>query len=220
MSNNNMSDVRSLRERLNRKINDRDRLQHDIEKIREKISQRKRQIERGPAVAEYLEKFSEEILGREIRKFEEVVSTALKEVLDQKISLKAETTTKGNKLNIQFSIERNGASEDLKRGQGGSVQNIVSTILRVYVILKLDPVFHRRFIVMDEQDCWLSPNLIPRFFGIMRDLAKKLSFQLIVISHHEHRDLESYVDKIYYLSSDSDTGVKANLIHDSNSLTS
>ena len=47
-----------------------------------------------------------------------------------------------------------------------------------------------------------------------------LEFQLIVISHHEHRDLESYVDKIYYLSSDSDTGVKANLIHDSNSLTS
>ena len=69
-------------------------------------------------------------------------------------------------------------------GQGGSVCNILSVGLRLIALSQLPEQAHRPFLVLDEQDCWLRPALIPAFMRLINAIAHKLSLQLLVISHH------------------------------------
>src|SRR5207249_4930964 len=94
-------------------------------------------------------------------------------------------------------IERNGQPEDIMKGQGGSVANILSVGLRMFGLTTLDPADHRRFLVLDEQDCWLRPDLVPRLVKIVYDASKALGFQVLMISHHDFSAFQQYADKIY-----------------------
>ena len=94
-------------------------------------------------------------------------------------------------------FRRGGNREDVLRGQGGSVTNILSVGLRMFALTTLDEKSHRRFLVLDEQDCWLRPDLVPRLIKIVRDAGKALGFQVIVISHHDTAAFERYADRIY-----------------------
>lgn len=139
------------------------------------------------------QKLFEEVLG----KLEQKLSIALHEVLEQPILFKANASFKRGAANVEFSIERDGNAEDVNKGQGGSVQNILSVGLRLFALARLDPDQHRRFLVLDEQDCWLRPELVPRLVNIVHRAAKELGFQVIMISHHDVGLFEKYADKIY-----------------------
>ena len=69
------------------------------------------------------------------------------------------------------------------RGQGGSVANIVSVGLRMFAITTLDERRHRRFLVLDEQDCWLHPDLVSKLVRIVQEAGAALGFQVLMISH-------------------------------------
>lgn len=139
------------------------------------------------------QKLFEEVLGV----LEEKLSIALQEVLEQPIEFKADASFKRGAASVDFSIQRDGNSEDVNRGQGGSVQNVLSVGLRLFALARLDVQEHRRFLVLDEQDCWLRPELVPRLVNIVHRAAKELGFQVIMISHHDVGLFEKYADKIY-----------------------
>ena len=86
------------------------------------------------------------------------------------------------------------------RGQGGSVANILSVGLRMFALTTLDPSQHRRFLVLDEQDCWLRPDLVPRLVKIVHDAGRALGFQVLMISHHDATNFSRYADRIYRLT--------------------
>jgi predicted ATPase len=83
------------------------------------------------------------------------------------------------------------------KGQGGSVANVLSVGLRMFALTTLDPAVHRRFLVLDEQDCWLRPDLVPRLVKIVHEAGRALGFQVLMISHHDISAFEQYADKIY-----------------------
>jgi len=112
---------------------------------------------------------------------------------------------------VEFSIEREGNSEDIMRGQGGSVANILSVGLRMFALSTLDETDHRRFLVLDEQDCWLRPDIVPRLVKIVHEAAHGLGFQVLMISHHDIALFERYADRIYQLSLDREGEVQAKL---------
>ena len=58
---------------------------------------------------------------------------------------------------------------------------------------------HRRFLILDEQDCWLRPDLVPDLMRIIHTIAHKLQFQIMVISHHDVSLFREYADRIYRL---------------------
>src|SRR5262245_17010348 len=98
---------------------------------------------------------------------------------------------------MSFHIERNSQPEDIMKGQGGSVANILSVGLRMFALTTLDPAVHRRFLVLDEQDCWLRPDLVPRLVKIVHDAGRALGFQVLMISHHDVSAFEQYASKLY-----------------------
>jgi ABC-type glutathione transport system ATPase component len=125
------------------------------------------------------------------------LTVALQEILEQPLRLKAKTEFKRDMAAVEFCIERDGEEEDILRGQGGSVANILSVGLRMFALTTLDAAEHRRFLVLDEQDCWLRPDLVPKLVKMVRDAGRALAFQVLMISHHDVAIFERYADKIY-----------------------
>ena len=82
------------------------------------------------------------------------------------------------------------------RDRGGSVQNILSVGLRLFALASLSQE-HRGFLVLDEQDCWLRPELVPKLVQIVHQAGHELGFQVLMISHHDTRLFDDHADKMY-----------------------
>jgi hypothetical protein len=128
---------------------------------------------------------------------EEKLTIALQEILEQPLRFRAAPDFKRGTATVEFSIDHAGHAEDIIRGQGGSVANILSVGLRMFALTTLDESKHRRFLVLDEQDCWLRPDLVPRLVKIVRDAGQALGYQVLMISHHDVAIFEQYADRIY-----------------------
>lgn len=143
----------------------------------------------------------EEVLGV----LESKLTIAIQEVLGQPIKFKSTPNFKRGAAAVSFSIDREGNEEDVLRGQGGSVQNVLSVGLRMFALATLDKDHHRRFLVLDEQDCWLRPELVPRLVNIVHRAAKELEFQVLMISHHDVGLFDRYADRVYRLTPNKST---------------
>ncbi len=159
-------------------------------------------------VTEALEILNKELFDKLLGVIEEKMSIALQEVLEQPIRLKAKVDWKRNSASVDFWIEREKNKEDIMKGQGGSVANIISVGLRMFALTALDEKKHRRFLVLDEQDCWLHPDLVPRLVKIVLEAGRALGFQILMISHHNEAYFKRYADKVYKLVSKGDSGVE------------
>src|SRR5438046_2129006 len=80
----------------------------------------------APKVEQSLDLLSQKLFEQLVGVLEEKLTLALREVLDQPISLRASTGFSRGSVTIDFYIERDGHHEDIMRGQGGSVANILS----------------------------------------------------------------------------------------------
>jgi ABC-type glutathione transport system ATPase component len=148
-------------------------------------------------VSTALELLSQMLFQRTLSLIEENLTIALQEVLEQPIHLKTEADWKRGAATVEFWIEREGKPEDIMKGQGGSVANVLSVGLRMFALTALDESVHRRFLVLDEQDCWIRPALVPRLVRVVRAAGKTLGFQVIMISHHDVSAFEHYADRVY-----------------------
>lgn len=164
------------------------------------------------SVLSALDKLDSELFRNITSLLEDKLSIALQEILEQDVKLKVETSPQGKSIGFKFKTERNGCEEDIMKGNGGSVVNILSVCLRLFALTQMPEVKHRRFLVLDEQDCWLQPDLVPRFAKIIHQAAKALGFQLLVISHHDSNVFLDYADRIFRLEP-SDNGVKVEVIN-------
>lgn len=142
---------------------------------------------------------------------EDKLSIALQEVLEQSIRLKVESVLSHKSIGFEFSIERDGHEEHILKGCGGSVANILSVGLRLFALTCLNEKEHRRFLVLDEQDCWLQPELIPRFIKIIKEAAVALNFQILMISHHDPSLFYDQADRVFQLEQHP-SGVRVNIL--------
>ena len=60
-------------------------------------------------------------------------------------------------------------------------------------------------LILDEQDCWLKPDLVSKLVKIIKSAASELGFQMIMISHHDISAFVDIADKIYRLEQNGDT---------------
>lgn len=165
-------------------------------------------LELAPKVEAALQTLSQQVFAQLVGTLEDTLTIALQEVLEQPIRLRALPDYKRGGATVEFFIERDGQREDIMRGQGGSVANILSVGLRMFALARLDDVEHRPFLVLDEPDGWLRPELVPRLVKIIHDAGTKLGFQVLLISHHEVDTFREYADKIYEFQPQPDGSVK------------
>jgi ABC-type glutathione transport system ATPase component len=88
---------------------------------------------------------------------------------------------------------------------------VLSVGLRLFALATLDPAKHCRFLVLDEQDCWLKPELVPKLVKIVHAAGRALGFQVLMISHHDPSLFSQYADRIYSFQPQADGTVKVEL---------
>ena len=186
----------ALRSRFDRLEGRRQQVLADLDRLRRRLARVEERLALAPAVEDALRKLSDELFGRLARTIERQLTLALQEVLNQPIELKVEQSFLRGAATMRFRIERGGQPEDIMRGQGGSVANVLSVGLRIFALMMLDEKKHRRFLVLDEQDCWLAPDLVPRLVKLVRAAGRSLGFQVLMISHHSLQTFERYADRI------------------------
>ena len=189
-----------IRKRLDRLSWQRDDLTEKAKRVATRLKDLDGHLGIAGEVSEALEHLGKELFEEVLGLMEKKLSLAIEEVLDQPIRFKSEAAFKGGTAHVSFSVERDGNKEDVQRGQGGSVQNILSVGLRMFALANLEKSEHRRFLVLDEQDCWLRPELVPRLVNIVHQAARELEFQVIMISHHDIGLFQKYADKVYRLN--------------------
>lgn len=159
-------------------------------------------------VSTALKTLSDRLFQQTLDVVQEKLTIALQEILEQPIQFRATADFKRGAATVEFSVLRNGHEEDIMRGQGGSVANVLSVGLRMFALTALDPHRHRGFLVLDEQDCWLRPELVPRLVKMVHDAGRALGFQVLMISHHDVALFDQYADKIYEFQPQPDGGVE------------
>lgn len=165
-------------------------------------------LELAPQAQARLEDLSRELFGELMEEVESNLTHAVREILGQDRKVVSRREVKQGKFHINLEIEHQGQVEDILQGQGGSVCNILSVGLRLIGLAQLDPEKHRRFLVLDEQDCWLRPELVPKFTKLIAAIGEKLGLQVLSISHHAVDSFYSHAGKVFLLSPSRENGVK------------
>lgn len=147
-------------------------------------------------IKQALDSFNDELFKELIAALQSQLTRALHEVLDQPLALKVERRGLRGSATLAFYVERAGQREHIMSGQGGSVVNVLSIGLRLLALSAVDEASHRRFLILDEQDCWLKPDLVPRLVQIVHDAAHRMGFQVLMISHHDPAMFEHFADRI------------------------
>lgn len=168
-------------------------------------------LELAPQAASRLEDLSSSLFGKALDEIEENLTHAIREILGQDRVVSTQREVKNGRLNVAFRIHNAGdeeSVEDIMKGQGGSVCNILSVGLRLIALSQLPTEHHRPFLVLDEQDCWLRPSLVPKFMKLVAEIARRLDLQVLVISHHPIDLFSNAVDRIHVLKPDRESGVR------------
>ena len=163
----------------------------------------------APKARDTLEELSTALFGKILDEVEANLTHAIREILGQDRVVSTLREVKNNRLQIHFQIQNQGNEdevEDIMTGQGGSVCNILSVGLRLIALSQLPEQNHRPFLVLDEQDCWLRPALIPKFMKLINEIAERLELQLLIISHHPLDLFAGAADRIYELKPDRELG--------------
>ena len=185
------------RRRIDRLQDKRDeRVKRSIE-LNAKFAELNGYLEIVDGVSSALKSLSDRLFQQTLDVVQEKLTIALQEILEQPIQFRATADFKRGAAAVEFSVLRDGHEEDILRGQGGSVANVLSVGLRMFALTALDPARHRGFLVLDEQDCWLRPELVPRLVKMVHDAGRALGFQVIMISHHDVALFDQYAEKIY-----------------------
>ncbi|EMI52946.1 P-loop NTPase family protein [Rhodopirellula sallentina] len=200
----NLADLRNRAHRIEGK---RDELVSRQAKVTEQLQEQNRFLAIADDVTNALEKLGNDVFQRQLTLIENTMTKALQEVLEQDIHFKANASFSRGAASVEFSILRGENTEDIMKGQGGSVANVVSVGLRMLAITTLDERRHRKFLVLDEQDCWLHPDLVPKLTRIVQEAGTALGFQVLMISHHDVNHFIRHADRVYRLSPDRGEGV-------------
>ncbi len=169
-------------------------------------------LELAPQAATRLEELSTALFGELLGELETNLTHAIREILGQDREVKAVASIRDKKLQVDFQIMNQGGEEDIMVGQGGSVCNILSVGLRLIALSRLNPDSHRPFLVLDEQDCWLRPDLVPHFMELISTISHRLGFQVLVISHHPLELFAESADTVLALEPEKENGVKIRLL--------
>lgn len=184
-------------------------------RVRESLSEVQGFLVLAPKAQDTLEELSTALFGKILDEVEANLTHAIREILGQDRVVATLREVKNNRLQIHFQIYNQGNEdeiEDIMTGQGGSVCNILSVGLRLIALSQLPEEKHRPFLVLDEQDCWLKPALIPKFMKLINEIAKRLKVQLLVISHHPLELFADTADRIYELRPDRELGAVVKLV--------
>jgi energy-coupling factor transporter ATP-binding protein EcfA2 len=169
--------------------------QHFIEQrvlIAQKKSEYQEYIDAKDDIELALSKLAEASQVEAVALYSELLTTLVSEVMGKKQVVILETRKFRNKVHLDlFCEEEGGHRVDIAEAKGGSICNLIAAGMRVVSIIQSP---YRRFLFLDEPDCWLAPSLVGPFVRVLRRLCNEVGVQMVYISHHS---IKTIGDDIY-----------------------
>lgn len=173
------------------------------------IVESKNWIAKQPTYLMFLQNLQNALHQKNLGAFSQLLSYFVKDVLGKEKDIVFDLYTFRNLPALKIESLNDGCREDIYEGNGGSIANIVSTGLRLIVLSRLR---NRKFIVLDEPDCWLKPDHVSSFAKIIGEISEKLKIQTVIISHHDWQYFKDY-GRVVRLANDG-KNLYAEIIHD------
>lgn len=158
------------------------------------ISEAKHRLELNPDVQSFMLSLQQRVHQRGVGLYEKLLTALVQDVLPENphpVCLELSTDKGLPALTIQ--LGRNDTAQNIYEDTGGSLTNVVSSGLR-FIALARSPL--RKFLVLDEPDCWIEPFRIPRFADILSDMSTDVGVQAILISHHQDSAFAGLPDRM------------------------
>lgn len=153
------------------------------DQLTEDVGLAKGRLDRRKDVERFIEDMQAEAHAKRVGDFERLLSALVSEVLpgEKPIGLDLDIGRGQPSLDIVSRISSE-ITEDIFEDQGGALTNIVVLGLRMIAVVRSGM---RRFLVLDEPDCWVKNDRISAFYSVVKEAARKVGVQCFVISHHE-----------------------------------
>jgi hypothetical protein len=142
----------------------------------------KGRLDKKKDVEQFIEDLQADIYRKRVADLEKLLSALVYEVIEtaKPIGLELEIERGLPSLDIVSRISAD-LSEDIFEDEGGAKTNVVVLGLRLLAIVCSRM---RRFVVLDEADCWIKDDRVPKFYSVIKDAGRKLGMQCFAISHH------------------------------------
>lgn len=164
-------------------------LVNEKKNVVQRVENAKMWLQKQPEYIKFLQHLQDIYHQKNIGAFSELLSYFVKDVLNKDKEIVLESYVLRNLPALKIEARNNGQPESILEGNGGSIANIVSTGLR---LIALSRMTNRRFILLDEPDCWLKNDHIPVFAKIIGEISQKLNIQTVIISHHHWSYFKEY----------------------------
>lgn len=144
-----------------------------------------------------LQMFTQE---QNVGQYSTLLSAFVQDVLGKKKGVKLELYTSANMPALKIEAINGGKTEDIVNGCGGSISNITAAGIRLISLARLS---NRKFIIMDEPECWTSNDNVEKFVKVIGTISKELNIQVVFISHHKWELFKEY-GRVIKLEKDGD----------------
>lgn len=151
--------------------------------LEESVGLAKGRLDRKKDVEKFMEELQAEAHAKRVGDYEKLLSALVMEVLpgEKPVGLELEIERGQPSLDIVSRLSAD-LSEDIFEDEGGAKTNILVLGLRLLAVVVSGM---RRFLVLDEADCWVKNERVPAFYSVVKEAGKKLGTQCFVISHHD-----------------------------------
>lgn len=164
-------------------------LEEEREDLIETVKYSRIRVDNKKPVEYFLEQLQIMEHAKSLGAYEDLLTSFIGEVLpgERKVILDLKSTRQTPALNVYLE-KKPGKREDVLMGTGGSVTNVVVAGLRIIALLRST---NRKFLVLDEPDCWLEEANIPPFVKVIDELARVLGIQIFLVSHSKIEDFSN-----------------------------
>jgi hypothetical protein len=143
--------------------------QQSVRKDEARLAQAQSFLSLAPKAQEVLEEAQRRIQQEIVGGLGDLLTFMLQGVMgdpERRVVCETEVDARGQSQ-VRFFVQRaSGEREDILAGNGGSIANVVCTGLRLIAVSRAKHA--RPFLVLDEPDCWLSPDRVGPFVSLLQ----------------------------------------------------
>ncbi len=202
-----MNNIQSLRNTLENKKGQRDRLERSVETTQDKIRKGKQQLTRHERALEIVKQVGLATQKQLEYHLAEQVSLAMEAVFDDPYSLKLNFQEKRGKTEVEILFSRRDMEFPPIGSAGGGAIDVASLALRIaYWSMRQDKKI-RPLLLLDEPFSQLKgENANRRALTIVQEISKQLGLQIIMVSDERvsREDIVSNADKVFHVSQGRD----------------
>lgn len=154
----------------------------ELEKTKLQVIGAKNWMAVQPNILFFLQQLQSIMQEKNVIKFGKLLTAFTHDVLDKDKSIELELYTSHNLPALKIEANNKGFKENILLGSGGALANIISTGLRIIALSRTNT---RKFLILDEPDCWIKPGRVKNFAKVLGEISQNLNIQILIISHHK-----------------------------------